>query len=103
MGAMLSSPWAVSGVFLVPACGSCIVKPCIFCICNIESQAFEVYSFSAFRFDFYTLLLYCVCTLNCKSIGHCANKWGTVSYSALQSGQREDRVDRVDRGVVQNG
>ena len=29
-GAMLSSPWAVSGVFLVPACGSCIVKPCIF-------------------------------------------------------------------------
>ena len=66
MGAMLSSPWAVSGVFLVPACGSCIVKPCIFCICNMESQAFEVYSFSAFRFDFYTLLLYFVCT-NCES------------------------------------
>ena len=66
MGAMLSSPWAVSGVFLVPACGSCIVKPCIFCICNMESQAFVVYSFSAFRFDFYTLLLYCVCT-NCES------------------------------------
>ena len=50
MGAMLSSPWAVSGVFLLP----------------MESQAFEVYSFSAFRFDFYTLLLYCVCN-NCES------------------------------------
>ena len=37
-----------------------------FCICNMESQAFEVYSFSAFRFDFYTLLLDCVCT-NCES------------------------------------
>ena len=34
--------------------------------CNMESQAFEVYSFSAFRFDFYTLLLYCVCS-NCES------------------------------------
>ena len=67
---MLSSPWAVSGVFLVPACGSCIVKPCIFCICNMESQAFEVYSFSALRFDFYTLLLYCVCT-NCESLKSC--------------------------------
>ena len=66
MGAMLSSPWAVSGVFLVPACGSCIVEPCIFCICNMKSQAFEVYSFSAFLFDLYTLLLYCVCT-NCES------------------------------------
>ena len=29
-----------------------------------------------------------VSTLNCQSIGHCANKWGTVSYSASQSGQR---------------
>ena len=66
MGAMLSSPCAVLGVFLVPACGYCIVKPCIFAyaISNMESQAFEVYSFSAFRFDFYILLLYCVCT-NC--------------------------------------
>ena len=24
----------------------------------------------------------------CQSIGHCANKWGTVSYSASLSGQR---------------
>ena len=55
-----------SSLFLPDACGSCIVKPCIFFICNIESQAFEVYSFSAFRFDFYTLLLYCVWT-NCES------------------------------------
>ena len=64
MGAMLSSPWAVSGVFLVLPVD--LVKPCIFCICNMVSQAFKVYSFSAFRFDFYTLLLYCVCT-NCES------------------------------------
>ena len=27
-------------------------------------------------------------TRNCQSIGHFANKWGTVSYSASQSGQR---------------
>ena len=60
MGAMLSSPWAVPGVFLVPVCGSCIVKPCIFSKCNMESQAFEVYSFSAFRFDCYTLLHCCI-------------------------------------------
>ena len=83
MGAMLSSPWAVSGVLLVSACGSCIVKPCIFCIFNMESQTFEVYSFSAFRFDFHTLLLYCVCTKcesfksnEIKSIGK--NSWENI-------------------------
>ena len=73
MGAMLSSPWAVSE-FSFRIQGSSLFLPvdieslrhAFFCICNMESQAFEVHSFSAFRFDFYTLLLYCVCT-NCES------------------------------------
>ena len=73
MGAMLSSPWAVTE-FSFRIQGSSLFLPvdieslrhAFFCICNMESQAFEVYSFSAFRFDFYTLLLYCVCT-NCES------------------------------------
>ena len=52
----------------------------------MESQAFEVYSFSAFRFDFYTLLLYCVCT-NCESFNkqkkHKKNVIFSNSYSSI--------------------
>ena len=56
MGAMLSSPWAVSGVFLVPACGSCTVKSCIFW--SLRLLKFILSRLSVFIFILYCCIVY---------------------------------------------
>ena len=56
MGAMLSSPLAVSGVFLVPACGSCIVKPCIFAY---AIWSLRLLNFFLSRLSVLIFILYC--------------------------------------------
>ena len=60
MGAMLSSPWAVSGVFLDPAYGSCIVKPCIFAyaIWSLRLLKFILSRLSVLIFILYCCIVY---------------------------------------------